>query len=354
MAGFTSYDNLIESISANGQILESAYFKRGPVGEGIGVWESLWRVAGMPGVTIDVASVATNISNPPANLTITNATNATPIIVTTGTHSLNDGQSVYITGVGGNTAANGDFYVDQLSTTTFALYTDFALTTPVAGNGAYTSGGVVNGTKRINSPIGMNFANTSPDTKHILTFGATATQDCVVMLYDRLVDTAGFTSAPTGPQTVDSAPLPRYTDGVGVEAWAETTVTGVGGAPSVKLLSYTDSDGNTGQVGTSVSFATTHLVESMYQLPLAAADKGIRAISTINVDTAATSGTFNIVLLKPLLYMSVTANLWNEKDFVLQLSSLPRVFDGASLGVAYLASTTTAPNFRCHIRIGYN
>ena len=77
------------------------------------------------------------------SLAVSDATNATPIVVTTGTNDLSDGDYVTIASVGGNTAANGNFYVDALTTTTFALYSDATLQTPVAGNGAYTSGGTV-------------------------------------------------------------------------------------------------------------------------------------------------------------------------------------------------------------------
>lgn len=43
----------------------------------------------------------------------------------------------------GNTATNGVRWVDRLSATTFALYSNSSLTTAVAGNGAYTNGGQV-------------------------------------------------------------------------------------------------------------------------------------------------------------------------------------------------------------------
>lgn len=78
---------------------------------------------------------------PTSAVNVTGATNATPVVLTMGTHGLVDGDYVTVSGVGGNTAANGSFYVDQLSSTTCALYTDRTLSTPVAGNGAYTSGG---------------------------------------------------------------------------------------------------------------------------------------------------------------------------------------------------------------------
>lgn len=68
-------------------------------------------------------------------LTITGATNATPIVVTTSAaHGLQSGDHVDIHGVGGNTAANGHFRIVVLSTTTFSLDGS-------RGNGAYTSGG---------------------------------------------------------------------------------------------------------------------------------------------------------------------------------------------------------------------
>lgn len=79
------------------------------------------------------------------SLAVTGATNASPIVLTTGTHNLADGDPVTVASVGGNTAANGNYFakVTGQSSTTFALYSDKDLTTPVAGNGAYTSGGTV-------------------------------------------------------------------------------------------------------------------------------------------------------------------------------------------------------------------
>jgi hypothetical protein len=70
---------------------------------------------------------------------ITDATNATPIVITSAGHELRDGEKVSIAGVQGNTNANGSYYVDVLSTSTFALYTDEGLTTGRPGSGAYTA-----------------------------------------------------------------------------------------------------------------------------------------------------------------------------------------------------------------------
>lgn len=67
---------------------------------------------------------------------ITGATNASPIVITSTSHGFSNGDIVSITGVGGNTAANGKWTIANVATNTFEL-------SGSTGNGAYTSGGVV-------------------------------------------------------------------------------------------------------------------------------------------------------------------------------------------------------------------
>ena len=69
--------------------------------------------------------------------TINAATNAGPIeVTTTANHGLTTGDTVTITGVTGNTAANGTFVITVTSVTAFTLDGS-------TGNGAYVSGGTV-------------------------------------------------------------------------------------------------------------------------------------------------------------------------------------------------------------------
>ena len=75
-----------------------------------------------------------------ANLTkvntgsITAATNASPIAITSAAHGLETGSRVIISGVLGNTAANGTFTITKTGVDAFTLDGS-------TGNGAYTSGG---------------------------------------------------------------------------------------------------------------------------------------------------------------------------------------------------------------------
>lgn len=71
---------------------------------------------------------------------ITGATNGTPIVITTSTpHGLATGAAAVVSGVVGNTAANGTWAVNVVSATTLALQWS-------TGNGAYISGGTLSGT----------------------------------------------------------------------------------------------------------------------------------------------------------------------------------------------------------------
>lgn len=73
----------------------------------------------------------------PVSKTISAATNATPIAITTTTaHGFSTGNFVVISGVAGNTAANGQWLIVVTGAQTFTLNSS-------TGNAAYTSGGTV-------------------------------------------------------------------------------------------------------------------------------------------------------------------------------------------------------------------
>lgn len=213
------------------------------------------------------------------------------------------------------------------------------------------------GTQYSSTAGGIVYSDQSPDTKHILTLGAAANQNCTLMLYDRLVAVSGISVASTGNKTVNSSALLRYTgtSARGVQAWLEVTTATTTTAPVVNLASYTDQDGNTAQAGGNITFpaAATNLDALVGPLPIAVGDLGIRSVETLNVGTAANAGVVNVVLLRPLAFLPLIANQWNERDLVMQLTALPQVFDGATLAMAYLASGTTATQIWGNLRLGW-
>jgi len=103
-----------------------------------------------------------------SGVAITNATNASPISITAAGHGLATADRVFITGVLGNTAANGWYIVTVVDANTFTLNDS-------SGNGAYTSGGT---SQKVNSltpsTVAMAIANytVASNTASVLTLTA--------------------------------------------------------------------------------------------------------------------------------------------------------------------------------------
>jgi hypothetical protein len=109
----------------------------------------------------------------PATGAITNATNATPIVITSAGHGLSTSDYVRIVEVEGNTAANGDWQVTVLSVDTYSLGGS-------VGNGAYTTGGRWD--KILPGDI-IVIANTGPiGVETIISVGVTAGDDTVTVV----------------------------------------------------------------------------------------------------------------------------------------------------------------------------
>lgn len=89
-----------------------------------------WRLYGATGVLAGGTGAATSFETG----SVTGATNASPVVITSAGHGLSVGQSVTVSGVGGNTGANGTFAVSAVTSTTFTL-------SGSTGTGNYTTGG---------------------------------------------------------------------------------------------------------------------------------------------------------------------------------------------------------------------
>jgi hypothetical protein len=89
-----------------------------------------WRIFGANGQVASGTGSASSFESG----SVTGATNASPIVITSAAHPVVTGQSVTVASVGGNTAANGTFIATYVGTNTFSLG-------GTTGNGSYTSGG---------------------------------------------------------------------------------------------------------------------------------------------------------------------------------------------------------------------
>lgn len=198
------------------------------------------------------------------------------------------------------------------------------------------------------SPVAgsIRFPDRSTDQRYLLSFGAVATQNCTLMLYDRLAGVSGISTATTGAKTVNSGALTRYSSTAATlnEVWLEVTTATTTTAPVVNLNSYTSADGTTAQTGGNVTFpAAATDRHTMIEVPLNASKQGVRSVEAgLNVGTASAAGDVNVLIIRPLARIPLLANIWNEVSFLDDTMGLPRIYDNANLGLALLASTTTA------------
>jgi len=203
---------------------------------------------------------------------------------------------------------------------------------------------------------GVTFPNVSPAQRYLIGFaavghGSTANTFGWVMLYDRLVVKTGIALTSTGAKTVNSATITRYTSGVGVEVWLEVTTGITGSTPVVHLSKYTNQAGTANQVGASGAFpnALGGGVGGLVQVPLATTDTGVQSVEELTVDTAASTGVANVVLLRPLSYALAGMAVCGIEDQVLQPGGPPPLADGATLGLAWLPVANALRALSVHV-----
>lgn len=180
-----------------------------------------------------------------------------------------------------------------------------------------------------------------------------------------------ITDAGTGTHTM-SRLLPRYTSGAGLNAIffnPEATAMGAG-TPNLSL-GYT----NSAQVGSratptvlpvgKTAASNSHILYTgatgagkyNYAVPRASGDSGIAQIDTIQNSTSYVSGTYCVALYRELARFPITTlGVAAERDFLNQLPSLPRVYDGAALYLVVGSGVATPANsaFSGHLDFIWN
>lgn len=242
-------------------------------------------------------------------LTVSGATNASPIVLTVNNMtgmSLRNGDTVIVTGVAGNTAANGTWTVEIDSSTQFKL-------TGSTGNGAYTTGGTITTTGAGSILVyGTGDNVIHYDFTAALGTVATCTNNCVM----NQVASPTFPAAavPIATYTVTAGAIAsvvdqrRFLSNRGIEAGTGISVSDAGGAATVSITSdvATKSGANTftgantfasatqttpNKVGTSLP--ATCSVGQTYFKSNSTAGENLHLCTATNTWTQVTSGAAN-------------------------------------------------------------
>lgn len=202
---------------------------------------------------------------------------------------------------------------------------------------------------------GYSFTNPSSPAKSYLGFvGVVAAVPGQLVLFDRLSHTGGLSGTSTSAQTTNlpTAAINRGdTTGLGVEGFLEW-YSDTGSTATTATVSYTDDAGNTGNTSGSIALAATRRASMMLPIPLAAGDKGIRAVASVTLAASTlTAGNFGVTLCRRLATIAIpTANIPVQLDaFSL---GLPQVNDDACLMWGFIPSSTTTGQFNGGMVLG--
>ncbi|MGL4648233.1 MAG: hypothetical protein ACRC1H_02395 [Caldilineaceae bacterium] len=128
---------------------------------------------------------------------------------------------------------------------------------------------------------------------------------------------------------------PDYT---GLELWVETVTAATGN--QTWNVTYTDDSGGTGAVTGATGIGAAPTAGRCWQLPLAAGDSGLQAVTNVAGGTGS-AGTANIMVLRPLIRLYLpTANqliLLNWADL-----GLPELFNNSALYFMVMAPSGTS------------
>lgn len=180
-----------------------------------------------------------------------------------------------------------------------------------------------------------------------------------------------ITDAGTGTHTVNWL-LPRYTNGAGLNAiFFNPASTAMGAGTPNLSLNYTSANqtaaratpvvlpvGKTAATNSHILYTgATGAGKYNYAVPRQNGDSGIASIEGIRNSTSYVSGTYTVALYKELARFPVTTlGVAAERDFLNQLPSLPRIYDGAALYFLVGSGAATPANsaFSGHLDFIWN
>jgi len=388
MAGFSSQDDLINQITTNGKFWRADWNKQtATAGTGVvNTWHFLAGGAGNPPANTAFGSGVTSVWKPMYDISTTgggiyhggnvasdatgyknilNASAFSAAATTMPSVFVLVDLLAYATLTNATISTIGTKTLAQSETVTFSSSSGLLMTTANDWD-TYTpmrftnSGGAL--------PTGLTTNTTywtvrvSATTSRLATSLANAVAGTVI----------SFTDAGTGTTTA-AFRWPRYVDGAGVQASLAVSTAGTAGTTTFQLT-YTNSAGTASRTTPSspalpLNNATSPLLQVPFSgtgsgkfgpgFPLMNADAGIQSVQNIILaSSGVTTGVYNIFAYKPLISLPMTTvGVPAEREFISQLPSMPRVYDGACLCWLHYNGVAAIPNnsnYNGHIEFGWS
>lgn len=190
--------------------------------------------------------------------------------------------------------------------------------------------------------------NKAADTKHLIYINGLASAGATPPIL-MLVDMVGYypITLSGALQTMDNGSGPDRYVSAGQSGLQAVLVNGAlnGSTVNISALNYVDQDGNAGAMPTTLAVAVTgaavlptvnlgsRVLTTVGDcfIPLAAGDCGMRSITNVT-SSGAMTGLLAFLMVRPLVRLPLTTALIpTERDLVMQMGNLERVYDGACL-----------------------
>ena len=382
MAGFSSMDDFVSEVSGNGKFYRIDWNKNFlPTTPAVaGEWHCLARGGGNPG--------ADALFNTGSNLTLQQVTDST-----SNASSIQHGGAVspdykHIVNASAFSAAATTMPSIAMLVDLLAFYRVTSVTTTTSQSLTNTLSSFSTFTAATNDVCTHTNINLFPYTRVRLTTSntlpaglATGTDYYVIKLTDTTCKLASsyanavagtavdITDTGTGTHTINTL-LPRYTSGAGVQAFMwNTNATPMGAATPNLSIGYTNAAqtgsratptvlpvGKTAAANGLIPYSGTGAGKYGPFIPMQAGDTGVAQVDSVTIATSYVSGELSVGLCKPLITMPMTTiGVASERDFLNQLPSLPRIYDGAALyWLLYNgANTPTNSAFFRHIDVAW-
>jgi hypothetical protein len=172
-----------------------------------------------------------------------------------------------------------------------------------------------------------------------------------IVLYDRLWHGGAYSFVTTYGQTTASwsSRVPGGTDYTGCELWFEQVTAGTG-VQNV-AVTYTNESGTGSKATGTVAAPAAMIVGRCFQMPLAAGDTGISAISNV-VGSVASAGTYNLFVMRRLATMRVpVANFSDQWGW--DRTGLPQIWADSALTIMVLPDSTSSGLPAVNVTISY-
>lgn len=196
-----------------------------------------------------------------------------------------------------------------------------------------------------NNAGGVWLQDEASDWKYLISAEANVGRPGSLFLFDVLAAVSGIATTATGGISIGTGALNRYADGMYNQVWLECTTPSSGTAAQLSISSYTDEDGNAGQSGPAFTMPVTpSILSELFPIPIHSADKGVREVTSLNVNVASGAGVYNLYMVHPLAVIPVNIGMGGQIDFVRGVPPPRRIYDGATLALA-LTLNTTAPAY---------